>query len=180
MILSTVHNEVFDYLYGKHKENAAFKFTTRTRNNRERLKKGYWFIGGEDYLELSFWQGKDSLAKINNIGFTVLLRKYRKEVYYNFSCKDGNNCDIIEKLANELNVQKVGNPNNNYWEKTIVSSLFSINQVIDALELFINNEKKLIDKLVSKNISEGLSFIDDYTFEKNINKIESYKNLNGH
>ncbi len=180
MILSDIHNEIFNFLYLKHKENPTFKFTTRTRNNKDRLKKGYWFIGGEDYLELSFWQGKDSLAKINNIGFTVLLRKYRKEVYYNFSCKDGNNCNIIEKLAKQFNVKKFGNPKNNYWEKTLVSSLYNINQVIDALESFINNEKVLIDKLILENNSDGLSFIDDETFRKNIKKIELFRNSSGH
>lgn len=176
MKISEVHEKVYKFLFDKHKENPSLKFTTRTRNNRDRLKKGYWFIGGEDYLELSFWQGKDSLAKINNIGFTVLLRNSRKEVYYNFSCKDGQGSDVIEKLTNQFNMVKFGNPTNNYWEKTLVSYLYDIDQVIKALDNFINNEKIIIDKLIEQNQDKSIDFISDENFEKYISKIEEYRN----
>jgi len=175
MEITDIHEMIYKYLYDKHLADSTFKFTTRTRNNRGRLEKGYWFTGGEDYIEISFWKGKDSLAKINNIGFTVLLRNTRKEVYYNFSCKDGNNCEVINKLVAQFNLRKIGNPVNNYWEKTIISNFYDMNQIIVALDTFINNEKKVIDRIIQQNRGKGIEFIPDKDFEKNIQKIENIR-----
>lgn len=175
MKIADYHEKIFQFLIEKHRENPGFKFTTRMNKKYERLDKGYWFIGGEDYLELSFWKGKDSYAKINNIGFTVLLRQDRKEVYYNLSCKDGKAKRIIEKIAAILKVPISGNPLNQYFEKNIVPFLYDIEQVIDALDGFIKKEKLIIDKLIQENPDQGISFIKDEEFAKNIALINSYR-----
>ena len=88
MKIAKLHEIIFDYLMEKHRHDSSFKFTMRSNDRYERLQKGYWFIGNDQYLELSFWDGKDSLSKINNIGFTILLRGAKRQVYYNLSCKD--------------------------------------------------------------------------------------------
>lgn len=175
MNIKQLHEEIFHFLITKHKEDTTFKFTTRRNNRWERLKKGYWFIGGEDYLELSFWEGKDSFAKINNIGFTVLLRRNRNEVYFNFSCKDGKACFLIEKISSKLKVYKSGNPLSNYWEKTLVGNLQNTAQVITALKGFINHEKKVIDDFIKENPNKDISFISDDKFIKQLETINKYR-----
>ena len=175
MIIRELHEKIFEFLYNKYLENKNFKFTTRIKNNRDRLSKGYWFTGGEDYIDISFWKGKDRVAKINKIGFTVLLRRTRRESYYYFSCKDKIGCEVIEKLKNHLDVPLFGNPNNNYWEKTLIYNINEPKQVLNSLDDFINNEKKVIDKILMNNPDERIGFITDDDFLKSINKIQNYR-----
>jgi len=175
MVIQELHEKIFTFSYNKHQENRKFKFTTRIKNNRDRLSKGYWFTGGEDYIDISFWKGKDSIAKINKVGFTVLLRKRRQESYYYFSCKDKIGCEVIEKLKNRLKVPLFRNPNNNYWEKTLISELSEYKQVLKSLDDFLNNEKVIIDKIIMNNPNEGIGFIEDNDFLESINKIQIYR-----
>jgi len=54
-----LHEVLFKNLYERYQENKEFLFTVRQKNNKERLDKGYWFIGDDNYLITSFWSGKD-------------------------------------------------------------------------------------------------------------------------
>jgi len=53
----------------------------------ERLNKGYWFIGDDTYMNLSFWDGYDQLRKIHRLGFAIDFNR-SNEVYLNLSAKD--------------------------------------------------------------------------------------------
>lgn len=176
MLIKELHEKIFKHLYNKHQEDKNFKFTTRIKNNRERLSKGYWFTGGEDYIDISFWKGKDSIAKINKIGFTILLRRTRRESYFYFSCKDKIGCDLIYKLQSKLKAPLFGNPNNFYWEKTLVSNLNDIEKALESLDSFINKEKRIIDKIIFENPNNEIGFITDEDFDKSLRKIEIFRN----
>ena len=56
-------------------DDPAFYFAPRKINNKNRLTEGYLFLGNEEYINLSFWNGTDWKQKINNIGFVIWENK---------------------------------------------------------------------------------------------------------
>ena len=65
------HEKIFDYLVDLHKKDSNFFFVPRKINNKNRFEERYWFIGNDQYLQVSFWDGGDSKEKIHNIGLVV-------------------------------------------------------------------------------------------------------------
>ena len=70
--ITRIHEKILDHLIRLQKTDTELFFVPRKINNQQRLDKGYWFIGNEYYLHLSFWNGMDWKEKIHNIGFVVL------------------------------------------------------------------------------------------------------------
>lgn len=44
----------------------------RKRGNKNRLSKGYWFLGNDNYAFVNLWHGGDWKERVNCIGFVVL------------------------------------------------------------------------------------------------------------
>ena len=68
---ASLHQQVFEILDQKRKEEADFRFTLRQINRGKRLEKGYWFHGNEHYLAVSFWAGFDWKNKTPDIIFVI-------------------------------------------------------------------------------------------------------------
>ena len=69
--MQQIHQEVFDLLMKYHKEDDNFLFAFRQINRASKLDKGYWFLGGDDYLAVSFWRGTDWKSKNPRIFFQI-------------------------------------------------------------------------------------------------------------
>ena len=177
MNILLIQNELLEFLLKKHAKDSNLKFTTRRNNRNSRLENGFWFIGNEKYFEFSFWEGKDGQTSLNNIGLTVRLDDQRQELHYNFSCKFGNGRKIIEKLSQILNVPKVENPKKQYWEKTLIKNVKDINQIKNAIESFILNEKQIIDKIIAEDNGKEIDFISDKKFTDQIRNLKKYRNI---
>jgi energy-coupling factor transporter ATP-binding protein EcfA2 len=70
--ISEIHEDLFTYLTGRNEKDKSVRFTLRRSNMRQRLSKGYWFLGNENYLVVSFWSGFDYAHKTPNLYFRVL------------------------------------------------------------------------------------------------------------
>ena len=175
MEILDIQEEILDFLLWKHQINPSIKFTTRRINRNNKLENKFWFIGNEKYFKFSFWEGKDGKTDLNNLGFTIRWNDKRKEVHYNFSSKFGNGIEIINILVPILNIPKVENPNYNYWEKCIIKNPQNILEIKNSINDFINNEKEIIDKIVSENPDKGIKFISDEKFKTQINKINKFR-----
>lgn len=70
--IAEIHDQVLRNLR-LHRKNGFpdLKFTLRAKPV-ERLKKGYWFLGNENYLAFSCWQGRDFKNKTPNIYFEAI------------------------------------------------------------------------------------------------------------
>lgn len=51
----------------KRAKGADIKYKLRARNHKNRLDKGYWFLGNEKKIILSFWEGIDQKNHTPNI-----------------------------------------------------------------------------------------------------------------
>ena len=73
--INDIHDNVFEFLE-EYKDTVSdkgtqFFFTLRRSNQQNRLEKGYWFYGNENYLAVSFWSGMDWKNKTPNIFFRI-------------------------------------------------------------------------------------------------------------
>jgi len=60
------HNQVLEYLLDYKKEHNNFTFATRVKNTNDRLNKGYWFLGNDDYMFIPLFKRADD---VNNLTF---------------------------------------------------------------------------------------------------------------
>lgn len=152
------HEKILDYLLRLRKRDSELYFVPRKINNKERLDKGYWFLGNEYYLNLSFWNGEDWKEKIHNIGFVVLKNKTS---YIEFSAQDSSDkAKFLGKLAAKLGGFKK-DINKNKWFKHYSGTNF-----IKNLDDFIINTKPIIDKLITSDKPDGITLLDKTFFNK--------------
>lgn len=152
------HEKILDHLLRKRKNDNGLYFVPRKINNKERLNKGYWFLGNEHYLNLSFWNGEDWKEKIHNIGFVVLKNKTS---YIELSSQDSSDkAKFLEKIATKIGgFKKDGNKNK--WFKHYAGTNF-----LDNLDDFIINSKPIIDKLIKSDEPVGIKLLDKAFFYK--------------
>lgn len=152
------HEKILDHLLRIRKTNSGLYFVPRKINNKERLDRGYWFLGNEYYLNLSFWNGEDWKEKIHNIGFVVLKDKTS---YIELSAQDSSDkAKFLAKIASKLGgFKKDGNKNK--WFKHYSGTNF-----IESLDDFIINSKPIIDKLIAAEKPEGIKLLDKTFFNK--------------
>lgn len=68
--ISIIHEKVYSHLT-ETLSDQKLRFTLRERNRADRIDKGYWFSGNDNYLVFSFWSGKDWRNKTPNIYFSI-------------------------------------------------------------------------------------------------------------
>lgn len=153
-----IHEKILDFLIKENKKNPDFYFATRIRNTYERLDKGYWFQGNNGYVYVSFWEGGDSNRRVRNIGFVVNSRD--KNSWIELSAKgDERKIPFMEIVANKLGFYK-GDYDGVYYKE------FEGNDYINNLKLFLQKEKKEIDKLIEQYNPEDISIINKSVFER--------------
>lgn len=157
------HEKILDHLLRLRKTDSELYFVPRKINNKERLDRGYWFLGNEHYLNLSFWNGEDWKEKIHNIGFVVL---HNRTSYIELSAQDSTvKAKYLAKIAAKLGgFKKDGNKNK--WFKH-----YSGTNYIESLDDFISNDKPIIDKLIATDRPEGIKLLDKIFFNKYAKRI---------
>ncbi len=176
-----LHEELYMYLTGVHKENPTFKFRVRRMNNQNRLIDGYWFNGNDAYIETSFWDYKDNLHQ------TPIIRL----VHY----FDSNSwsLDLIarDKRFSERAIffktlaQKIGGFTTDdeiiptVWKKQLGNNNFidAVNAFIKEYWALINEEIDKFNKQKSSN-AQLIGYIDEMVFNKDIERIENVRGQN--
>ena len=151
-----IHEKILDYLLELREVDSELYFASRKNNNKGRLSKGYWFLGNENYLHLSFWNGKDWKEKVHNIGFVVLKNGTS---YIELTAQDSSEkANFLGKVATTLG-GFTKHENKNKWFKHCTETKF-----IESLANFILKTKPVIDKLIASEKPEGIKLIDKNFF----------------
>lgn len=155
----------FDFLYDYYQYYSGPMFQTRVRNNSKKKDKGYFFLGNEHYVHISFWNGQDHAEKIHHIGFVI---SEDGNSYIEISARDDTKkSDYIRGLINylELNTDKkyIEYKRKNKWYCSYESADF-----IGNLVSFIEYDKKIIDNYLRQNDTNFISFLEIEKFDKNI------------
>ncbi len=163
-----INRKVLDYLVSLRKNDPSFLFVPRKINNKNRLNEGYWFIGNEYYLQLSFWNGTDWKEKINNIGFNINIDGSSS---LDLTAQDSNHkADFLKKIIYELGggFDRIGKKNR--WNKILPGKDYMTN-----LKAFILVDKPKIDALIERMAPAEISLLDTSVVEK-INRVSELRN----
>jgi predicted ATP-binding protein involved in virulence len=174
--ISEIHDRIFNLLSDKHQADDKFLFRMRSRNNKGRYEKGFWFLGNDDFLVLSFWAGQDWKNKTPNIWLGLNVFTGRLWVQY-VGSTDNATATFLDNLANVNSLEQLKRKGSevNLWERTIFKDWQG--DYIKAIEKFIQTEKVIIDTFLkaAKNEKQDLGDFD-FLDRKEFNKL--YKRMN--
>ncbi len=171
--MSQIHQDVFDLLMEHHKMDDNFLFAFRQINRAEKLDKGYWFLGGDDYLAVSFWRGTDWKSKTPRIFFEI-NKHGNSSLEFRNSDVSGHNDFFDVRLLEDVKVKE------SYYG---YSRKFKTKDYIESLKLFLKNEKPIIDKYIkspdnkytASEYAKPMEFIYPGDFNKQLEKIKTFQ-----
>jgi len=166
MDIREIHKKTLEYLYSHYLDDSIL-FMPRRRNTNGRLENGYYFIGTEDYLQVSFWDSRDWKERIHSIAFVILKDGTS---FIEFSGRDNDEkADVLRYLVNHLSHQlgiTFTELYNNKWKADYETDMY-----LQNLESFMLNEKLIIDEFLRTEGSNIIPFIEARKFEKAMNRI---------
>ncbi|MEO0043614.1 MAG: hypothetical protein RL329_3062 [Bacteroidota bacterium] len=173
MTIQEMHHFVLDYLLEKKQER--FSLRPADKSNEEKLSQGYWFLGNDEPLQLSFWDSYDWVNKTPNIFFS-----FRHNAYW-FELVDksgGEKARFFHEIARMLNLAIVAGQVGRYMKRYPEPTYKSDSYVNNALSRFLAIDKPLIDALIiSKNKLHLFPPISAESFEANLKQIQLRRQL---
>ncbi len=176
--IERIHEKLFDLLMKHHRNDEDFLFTLRQINRNGRLDKGYWFLGDDYYVAISFWRGRDWITKMPNIAFAINVN--------GTTTLEFNSKDVASKTEffNPSLIARIGAfqlAENSHYRK--VYSEFK-DDYLASLESFLKNDKKIIDEAVGSNsvfspaalqYTDAIEFLYPGDFNNWVKNIRSYQ-----
>jgi len=147
--IQKIHEEVFNLLKNEHEKNPGFLFTMRKTNRYNRLEKGYWFLGNDKYLSVSFWSGMDWMNKTSNMYFQI---NNDKSCYFYFTAKDSyHKLEFAKKKVVPLfdNLENIG-VESIYNNNKVFCVKFREGKYIENFKSFLVEIKPKIDSLLKE------------------------------
>lgn len=170
--IQKIHNDLFEHLRTKYPD---LRFKLRQSNRYNRLDQGYWFLGNDQYLGTSFWEGTDWQNKTPNIMLAVnLYDLHHPYLYLEFVAKgDLEKAAFFSKIADSLQMNRLKSSGQeiNKWVKT-----YETRSILEAVDHFLTTDKNIIDAFIaSNNLMELFAEIDETDFQKCISRINNVK-----
>ena len=172
------HNEILNHLLDYKKKNKDFVFATRVSNRGDKINKGYWFQGNENYIFVPLYKVGDDNNMTKTIGFVYTENsQYIEIVFKNIKDFNENEKDMYLSLIENLKQLEIFN----VIEKEERKIYFEFkNDLEENLMYFITNFKAISDKAIDDFGLNGKYFISEQEFQKNIQKLNlnNYANEN--
>lgn len=169
--ITIIHEQVYAHLINNYPD---LRFTLRQIDRGERLSKGYWFTGNDDYLAFSFWEGTDWRNKTSNIFFSI---DKDGTSWLNFISNDddtnGKKNQFLKNVAEFIEMFKRPrrrdreNPIKQDWNKK-----YPLQDPIQSLDAFIKGDKKTIDSFVKVGDAAFFAPIQEQDFTKWKKRVE--------
>lgn len=148
MSIENIHENIYQRLMDIRKDDSNFYFLPRRRNDA-RLKKGYWFLGNEHYVAVTFWSGSDTVNKTANISFIVVPPKSKYlnmrggcASFIQLTARDSTKkTKFIERMVKEI-------PGFEHFGKGEWNKKYNSINYMKNLENFLDNDKPLIDSFI--------------------------------
>lgn len=170
--ISIIHEKVFSHLT-ETLSDQKLRFTLRAKNRADRIDKGYWFSGNENYLVFSFWSGLDWRNKTPNIYFSISKEgDSRLEfVSYDDKVKIEFFTSVAEALGMQQKTRAKSGDTFEHWVKN-----YKGNDYILALDDFLRRDKKIIDAFIQiSNLGKLFAPISEEEFKKNKRRIDAQR-----
>jgi predicted ATPase len=145
--MKEVHENVLNILKFTRQANDNLYFTLRETNRYGRLDKGYWFLGTDDYLAVSFWTGINRLNKTPNI-YLNIDKKRKCQIILNAK-SSGVRAKFLKEYIWPLLIKEINPKREDLWHKFETNSgVINLGQYEDAIAYFLRNIKDKIDKQI--------------------------------
>jgi len=164
----SIHKSCLDFLISYQNEHKDFYFVPRRMNRNNRLDDGYYFIGNDDYLMVSFWNGGDGIEKIHNLNFGITKSGtcFMEISSRDSEIKAGHLRELV-RILEEKNHCRFDEVKVNKWRLDYADGL----PYLEVLEGFINNEKAAIDEYLKMNEDAGIELANQELHDKYVKKI---------
>jgi energy-coupling factor transporter ATP-binding protein EcfA2 len=144
--IAEIHDQVLDFLLDwKEKHENQLLFTLRKRP-QERLQRGYWFIGNENYLAFSCWTGLDWVNKTQSIYIEITVDG---QFFLRFSAKDAPfKSELLSscaKLLGGFKKSRARGYQGEFWTKDYPNQNYLVN-----LQSFLEDDKPRIDYFLNR------------------------------
>jgi hypothetical protein len=182
-----IHNHIYNYLYDWSKvasQNDELNpyFATRQRRDNA-FDNGLFFSGNNDNLIITFWNGSDIKNRTPNIYLELNSKSGVRACLVGKDSKDKSK--YFEGIANYLNFKT--ETTKGFFTKKYP---YDIENYIDAISYFINNDKVAIDdyiksSMIDYEVEDGSFIIDEYSskfgfiskaqFEQMTSRVKEYQ-----
>lgn len=184
-----VHDELFQFL-----RDHNVIFMPRQKAS-ERLNQGYWFIGDDNYLAISFYTGGDTSNKTPNITFMMYLSDFylgninRSRSPIPLSCIQLSNTagssgwktkvPVINEIRKKLGgfeCNRVTDSIESRWNRFYENRSYNDADYLKCLEEFLTKDKPIIDNVIREEKNLEIDFLDNNKADKKICTIERMRN----
>jgi hypothetical protein len=185
-----VHDELFQFL-----RDHNVIFMPRQKAS-ERLNQGYWFIGDDNYLSISFYTGGDTKNKTPNITFHMYLSDFylgsisRSRSPIPLSCIQLSNTagssgwTTKEPVINEIRKKLGGFECNRVtadgieerWNRFYENRSYNDADYLKCLEEFLTKDKPIIDGIIEEVKNSEIGFLNKNKVDSKIYTIERMRN----
>lgn len=163
--IEALHENIYSFLREKHPQ---IMFSLRSANNNGRLSKGYWLLGNDKMIMLSFLKSNDIINKTPNIYFVIEITG---RCYLQMSALDSDKkAEILQDLAIVLDAKATKREDKIYFWRKYYDG---IDSYLGALEVFLETKQK-----IDIYLRHYKDWFPDYTpslFEANVAKIEELR-----
>lgn len=174
--ISDIHDQIFDFLIECRRYKPGLFFILRQLNRNSRLEKGYWFLGNDKYITLSFWMGRDTDTKsprvsfVINIDGTTFLEVKKDIKYSNFFTSD-----FFSEIGFDKNL---GDIERKYYTDFKTDYMKSLKSFLDKDKVIIDNFIKRQNQIDNYALSHGgIDFIWPESFDKQLRIINKYQKI---
>jgi hypothetical protein len=184
--ISELHDELFQFLFDRHLQNRDFVFMPRQQAS-ERLSQGYWFLGDDNYLIISFYSGGD-VNQTPNIMFQMFLSDVHpknKRInrsnsplplssiqlantagYAGWETKEPVINEIRKRLGG-FECNRISNGIESRWNR-----YYEGTDYLKCLEEFLIKDKPIIDEIIREAKNSEIGFLDKNKARNKMNAIE--------
>lgn len=166
----------------KEVEKIDLSYTLRKDNFGRKLENGYWFLGDESIIYLSFWEGQNWITKTPNIGLIFDLHKELILIEVTVEKESKSKLQFIQnELLPEIELPEESDEGDYFIYRY---RLGPIQLMKDIIFRFIFSTKEKIDDIISEhqrsyfigndNLNDIIGFIDKGTFRKSLVKVKNY------
>ena len=168
--MKEIHEKILQHLLENHPN---LYFTLRKIDRGGKLRKGYWFIGNDNYLAFSFWQGEDWRNKTPNVIFVV---SSNGATVVEFIDRDnGKKREFFAKIAKSFKMNPKRTKGDILPTKWFRSYSLPNETYIQAIDRFIENDRGLFDTLCELGEIKYFPSIDASTFKRTLSRIQQYR-----
>lgn len=167
-------NLLLDKLLEYRQANPGFTFAVRQVNRNQRLDKGYWFQGDENYIFVGFTARGDASNKTRSVGLAFTdITPSKANCWLEIVFKTEPRKDVEQLyrdfIAGDSSYTTIDQP---YYKDYKYFKGFPTSDPVENLERFLNEDWQKLSAEVKKRNLEEVFFVPEQDFLQHLNRIE--------